>query len=74
MNTVCIVGAGRMGSAIGLHCASHGHTIWIVDTSSEAREKALESHFQELGSRVQEQQISLQDKEDILNRIEALPE
>lgn len=69
MNTVCIVGAGHMGAQIGLHCAVYGYTVWIVDTSRGAREKALESHLQELDSRVQEQQISFQEKEDILNRI-----
>jgi len=69
MNTVCIVGAGFMGAQIGLNCASYGYIVWIVDPSGEAREKALQSHIQALDARVQEQQISSQEKQDILSRI-----
>ena len=38
IETVCIVGAGFMGAQIGLHCASQGYTVWIMDISEEARE------------------------------------
>lgn len=69
IETVCIVGAGFMGAQIGLHCASQGYTVWIMDISEEAREHASQSHIQELDTRVEKEQITTNDKESILNRI-----
>jgi 3-hydroxybutyryl-CoA dehydrogenase len=69
IETVCIAGAGFMGAQIGLHCASQGYTVWIMDISEEARSRASQSHIQELDTRVEKEQIITNDKEGILNRI-----
>ena len=70
MDTVCIVGAGFMGAQIGLHCASYGRKVWIVESCAEAREKAQQSHTQELDSRIEDQRMSAQEKQEILGRIQ----
>ena len=67
--TVCIVGAGYMGAQIGLRCATHGYTVWLVDALGEALQRTAESHTHELEKRVEEQEIAPQDKEVILRRI-----
>ena len=67
--TVCIVGAGFMGTQIGLQCATHGHDVWFVDSLEESLQRAVQRHSQELGKRFQIGQISLADKEVMLNRI-----
>ena len=70
IEAVSIVGgAGFMGVQIGLHCASHGYTVWFVDISEEALERASHSHEQELETWVERQQITADEKEVILKRI-----
>jgi len=66
---VCIVGAGSMGAQIGLHCAAHDYTVWLVDRLAEALQRAAESHSQELEKRLEKQQITAEKKEVILHRI-----
>ena len=67
--TVCIVGAGSMGTQIGLQCATHGYTVWLVDRLAEALQRTAESHSQELEKRLEKQQITAEEKEVILRRI-----
>lgn len=67
--TVCIIGAGFMGAQIGLHCATHGYTVWFVDSLEEELQRAAQSHSQELGKRLEKQQITAEEKEAILSRI-----
>jgi len=66
---VCIVGAGSMGAQIGLHCAAHDYTVWLVDRLAEALQRTAESHSQELEKRLEKQQITAEKKEVILHRI-----
>lgn len=58
-----------MGAQIGLHCASYGYNVWLVDVSEEALERASQSHIQELEARVEKKQINTNEKEAILDRI-----
>ncbi len=66
--TVCIVGAGNMGSQIGLQCATHGYSVWLVDCLAEALQRTAESHSQELEKRLEKQQITAEEKKVILRR------
>jgi 3-hydroxybutyryl-CoA dehydrogenase len=67
--TVCIVGAGYMGAQIGFHCATHGYTVWLVDALAEALQRTVHGHSQELEKRHEKQQITAEEKDDILHRI-----
>ncbi len=69
INTVCIFGAGFMGTQIGLQCASHGYTTWIVGHSEKSLRQASQSFTQELEARVKKQQITGSEMRSILNRI-----
>jgi 3-hydroxybutyryl-CoA dehydrogenase len=64
--TVCIVGAGFMGAQIGLHCATNGYNVWLVDSLEEGLQRATQSHSQELSKRFEKQQITAEEKEAIL--------
>jgi 3-hydroxybutyryl-CoA dehydrogenase len=70
IETICVVGAGYMGAQIGLQCAAHGYTVWLADSSPEALERAKTSHAQELAKRLQKQQITPQEQESILSRMQ----
>ena len=69
IETISIVGAGFMGAQIGLRCASHRYTVWFVDISEKMLEQASQGHLTELERRVAERQITLDDKEAILGRL-----
>ena len=58
-----------MGAQIGLHCASYGYTVWLVDVSEEALERTSQSHVKELDARVEMQHITKKEKDAILKRI-----
>jgi 3-hydroxybutyryl-CoA dehydrogenase len=62
---VCIVGAGFMGAQIGLECANHGCTVWLVDNLAEALQRAAQSHSQELENRLKKQQLAAEGKDAI---------
>jgi 3-hydroxybutyryl-CoA dehydrogenase len=64
---VCIVGAGFMGEQIGLQCATHGYTVWLVDSLEEGLQRATKSHSQELSKRLEKQQITAEEKEAIVS-------
>jgi 3-hydroxybutyryl-CoA dehydrogenase len=69
IETVCIMGAGFMGAQIGLHFAAHGHNVWLVDTADEALERSRQVHAQVLGTRLEQGQITVEQKEAVLDRI-----
>lgn len=58
-----------MGAQIGLQCAVHGCTVWLMDVSEEALGRAWQSHRQELASRVQAQQMTTDEMKSVLSRI-----
>ncbi len=69
IKSVCIIGAGFMGTQIGLQCAIYGYPVWFVDTSQAALEQASRSHIQELENRVENQRLTPDEKMAILRRI-----
>jgi len=69
IKTVCVFGAGFMGWQISLQCASHGFPVNLYDISPEALTKASEAIAEELERRVEEQRLSPEEKDAILNRI-----
>jgi 3-hydroxybutyryl-CoA dehydrogenase len=71
MKTICIAGAGFMGAQIGLQCAIHGYDVQLVDASTEALQQAMHSHAKELDGRVEQGQITVQEKWATLGRIRA---
>ncbi len=70
VETICVVGAGFMGMQIGLQAAVHGYKVWLVDTQPEALQRATQGQMLELSRRVERQQLSEQEKADILARIQ----
>jgi 3-hydroxybutyryl-CoA dehydrogenase len=58
-----------MGAQIGLHCATHNYTVWLVDRLAEALQRTEMSHSQELERRLEKQQITADEKEAVLRRI-----
>jgi len=69
--TICVVGAGYMGSQIGLLCAFRGFEVRLHDVSDDALNKAWQSITQELDSWVKDNQISTEEKKAIIGRIQA---
>lgn len=68
-DTICIVGAGFMGTQIGLQCATHGYTVWFVDSLEESSQRAAQRHSQELEKWLEKGEITLGEKEVILSRM-----
>ena len=66
---VCIVGAGFMGSQIGLQCSSHGFPVRLYDVSGEALDGAMQTVEEELGRWVEERKITTEEKEAFIGRI-----
>jgi 3-hydroxybutyryl-CoA dehydrogenase len=69
IESVCIVGAGYMGYQIGLQCAYHGFPVRMFDISGEALDQALESIVQILDEWVEEEKISVKERDAFLARI-----
>ncbi len=58
-----------MGAQIGLQCANHGYTVWLVDGLAEALQRTAQSDSQELEKRLEKQQITVEEKEVTLHRV-----
>ena len=69
IRNVCIVGAGFMGSQIGLQCSSHGFPVRLYDVSGEALDGAMQTVEEELGRWVEERKITTEEKEAFIGRI-----
>lgn len=67
--TLSVVGAGFMGARISLHCASFGYTVWLVDISQAALNRASRTYDRELNALVNKKEISLSRKNAFLRRI-----
>ncbi len=65
-----IVGAGTMGAQIGLQCAVYGYPVQIFSRSERTLQRAAQSHSLELKKRLEDQQLSVDEKETILGRIQ----
>jgi 3-hydroxybutyryl-CoA dehydrogenase len=68
--TIGIVGAGTMGAQIALHCAVHNYSVQLFSRSAETLQRAAQSHTRELEQRLAKQQLTPDEKENILRRIQ----
>lgn len=69
INTVCVIGAGTMGSGIAQTAAQSGIYTLLFDINEAALKKAGTSIEKSLQFLVDKQKITAEEKEDILNRI-----
>lgn len=67
--TVSVVGSGFMGMQIALQCALHGYTVWLMDTRPEALQKAAQAQAMELARWVEQQRVTIEEKEAVVGRI-----
>ncbi|HWJ26602.1 MAG TPA: 3-hydroxyacyl-CoA dehydrogenase family protein, partial [Flavisolibacter sp.] len=69
MNTICICGAGTMGSGIAQVSAAAGFKTVLYDLSFEVVEKAKSKIEKDLQALVEKQKITSDKKESILRHI-----
>lgn len=69
MEQVAVIGSGTMGNGIAHVFALKGYNVSLVDVSSSALEKALLTIGNNLDRQVAKEQISKQEKQNVLNRI-----
>ncbi len=70
INSICVIGAGTMGSGIALASAQSGFYTLLFDINNEVLEKARASVQKNLQFLVDKQKISAGEKENVLNRIQ----
>lgn len=69
INSICIVGAGTMGSGIALASAQSGFYTLLFEINNDILEKAKTGIQKNLQFLVDKQKISAEEKENIFNRI-----
>jgi 3-hydroxybutyryl-CoA dehydrogenase len=69
INTVCVIGAGTMGSGITQTAAQNGFYTLLFDINAEMLDKAKSAIEKSLEFLVDKQKISAQEKENIFRRI-----
>ncbi len=69
INSICVIGAGTMGSGIALTSAQSGFYTLLFDINSDVLEKAKASIQKNLQFLVDKQKISAEEKETTYSRI-----
>lgn len=69
INTICVIGAGTMGSGIAQVAAQNGFYTLLFDINSEVLDKAKSSLQKNLQYLSDKQKITAAEKENIFNRI-----
>ena len=69
INTICVIGAGTMGSGIAQTAAQNGFYTLLFDINAEVLEKAKTAIKKSLQFLVDKQKISAAEKEDTFERI-----
>ena len=69
INTICVIGAGTMGSGIAQTCAQNGFYTLLFDINTEVLEKAKLSITKNLQYLTDKQKISAGESENIYQRI-----
>lgn len=69
INTICVIGAGTMGSGIAQTCAQNSFYTLLFDINEEVLAKAKLSIQKNLQYLVEKQKISAEEKENIFRRI-----
>jgi len=70
INSICVIGAGTMGSGIAQVAAQNGCTTLLFDINTAVLEKAKSAVQKNLQYLVDKQKISTEEKENIYNRIQ----
>ncbi len=70
IKTICICGAGTMGSGIAQVCAQSGFNTILFDVNEIVLERSKKTIKENLEYLVNKQKISSEEKEQIFNRIE----
>lgn len=70
MTTVCVCGAGTMGSGIAQVSAAAGFTTILFDVSEEAAQRAKEKLQKDLEALIEKGKLTNEMKEGILNRLQ----
>ena len=70
INTICVIGAGTMGSGIAQVAAQNGFYTLLFDINSEVLEKATLSIQKNLQYLTDKQKITAEEKETIYSRIQ----
>jgi 3-hydroxybutyryl-CoA dehydrogenase len=70
IQTICICGAGTMGSGIAQAAAQHGFHVILFDVQTPMLQKAQTSMDNSLQSLVQKNKLTANEKSDILSRIQ----
>ncbi len=69
INTICVIGAGTMGSGIAQTCAQNGFYTLLFDINTQVLEKAKIATEKNLQHLLDKQKITAEEKTDIANRI-----
>jgi 3-hydroxybutyryl-CoA dehydrogenase len=69
INTICVIGAGTMGSGIAQTCAQNGFYTLLFDINSTVLENAKNAIAANLQFLVNKQKITAAEQESIFNRI-----
>ena len=69
MTTICVCGAGTMGSGIAQVAAASGYTTILFDVAEEAVQKAADKLKKDLSVLVEKGKLSAEKKEEIIGRI-----
>lgn len=70
VNTICVIGAGTMGSGIAQTCAQNGFNTLLFDINTAVLEKAAASIEKNLQYLVDKQKLDTAEKEKISARIQ----
>jgi 3-hydroxybutyryl-CoA dehydrogenase len=70
IKTICVAGAGTMGSGIALCAAQHGYDVILLDNSDAVIEKAKLSIEKNLNTLLEKNKIDLAKKESIVSSIQ----
>jgi len=69
--TIGVVGAGTMGAQIAPHCAAHGYRVRLFSRSTETLQRAAQGHALELEQRLARRDITADEQEGLLSRIQS---
>lgn len=67
--TICVVGAGFMGTQIGLQCAAHGYRVQLVDHLEECLRRSTQYQSQELEQWRARGRITADEQASMLSRL-----
>src|SRR5438105_15342242 len=68
MTTICICGAGTMGSGIAQVSATAGFTTLLFDVSEETVQKAADKINKALNTLVEKEKLTIDRREEILSK------